>query len=71
MKLDKLHSKILEHLQRNARISNTAIAKEVGISSPAVTERIKKLEDAGLKSHIMFSGLSKEERDSTMSDFRE
>ena len=41
MKLDTIHSKILEQLQINARISNTAIAKQVGISSPAVTERIK------------------------------
>ena len=48
MKLDKIHSKILEQLQRNARVSNTAIAKQVGISSPAVTERIKKLEDSGI-----------------------
>jgi Lrp/AsnC family leucine-responsive transcriptional regulator len=48
MKLDTLHSQILEQLQRNARISNTAIAHQVGISSPAVTERIKKLEDAGI-----------------------
>ena len=45
MKLDALHSEILEQLQRNARVSNTAIAHQVGISSPAVTERIKKLED--------------------------
>jgi len=48
MKLDAIHSKILEQLQLNARISNTAIAKQVGISSPAVTERIKKLEDLGI-----------------------
>ena len=48
MKLDTIHSKILEQLQINARISNTAIAKQVGISSPAVTERIKKLEDSGV-----------------------
>jgi len=48
MKLDTIHSKILEQLQINARISNTAIAKQVGISSPAVTERIKKLEDLGV-----------------------
>ena len=48
MKLDALHSEILEQLQRNARVSNTAIAHQVGISSPAVTERIKKLEDAGI-----------------------
>ena len=48
MKLDTIHSKILEQLQINARISNTAIAKQVGISSPTVTERIKKLEDSGV-----------------------
>ena len=48
MKIDTIHSKILEQLQLNARISNTAIAKQVGISSPAVTERIKKLEDLGI-----------------------
>ena len=48
MKLDALHSKILEQLQRNARVSNTSIANQVGITSPAVTERIKKLEDAGI-----------------------
>ena len=34
MKLDVLHSKILEQLQYNARVSNTAIANLVGISSP-------------------------------------
>ena len=46
MKLDIIHSKILELLQRNARISNTAIAKQVGISSPSVAERISRLEDS-------------------------
>lgn len=45
MKLDSIHSKILIFLQKNARISNTEIAKQVGISSPAVSERIKKMED--------------------------
>ena len=29
MKIDGLHSKILEQLQHNARISNTAIANKV------------------------------------------
>ena len=35
-------------MQKNARISNTEIAKQVGISSPAVSERIKKMEDMGV-----------------------
>ncbi|MEM9680766.1 MAG: Lrp/AsnC family transcriptional regulator, partial [Bacteroidota bacterium] len=34
------------HLQRNARLSNAEIGRRVGISSPAVAERIKKMEDA-------------------------
>ena len=46
MKLDIIHSQILELLQKNARISNTAIAKQVGILSPSVAERISRLEDS-------------------------
>lgn len=45
MKLDNIHAKILNALQSNARISNTQIAASVGISSAAVAERIKKMED--------------------------
>src|SRR5210317_1473188 len=48
MKLDNLNWKILNSLQKNARQSNTEIAKQVGISSPAVAERIRKMEDLGI-----------------------
>lgn len=48
MKLDTLNWKILQHLQQNARIPNSEIGRRVGISSPAVSERIKKMEDAGV-----------------------
>ncbi|NCO63626.1 MAG: Lrp/AsnC family transcriptional regulator [Flavobacteriales bacterium] len=48
MMLDSLNWKILKCLQENARQSNVAIGKKVGISSPAVSERIKKMEDAGI-----------------------
>ena len=48
MYLDTINKKILKLLQQNAKLSNTAIGNEVGISSPAVSERIKKMEDAGL-----------------------
>jgi Lrp/AsnC family leucine-responsive transcriptional regulator len=48
MKVDSINWKILELLQTNARRSNTEIANRVGISSPAVAERIRKLEDAGI-----------------------
>ena len=48
MKLDNIHAKILTTLQSNARISNTQIAASVGISSAAVAERIKKMEDCSV-----------------------
>lgn len=48
MKIDALNRKILKHLQQNARISNAEIGRQVGITSPAVNERIKKMEDAGI-----------------------
>ena len=48
MKLDDVNWKILNCLQQNARQSNTEIAKKVGITSPAVAERIRKMEDAGI-----------------------
>ena len=48
MKLDSLNWEILALLQGNARLSNAAIGRQVGISSPAVSERIKKMEDAGV-----------------------
>lgn len=46
MSVDNLNWKILKCLQENARMSNAEIGRRVGISSPAVSERIKKMEDA-------------------------
>ena len=48
MKLDEINWKILKCLQNNARQSNTDIAKQVNITSPAVAERIRKMEDLGI-----------------------
>ncbi|WP_242203761.1 Lrp/AsnC family transcriptional regulator [Aestuariivivens insulae] len=48
MVLDDLNTKILRCLQENARQSNAEIGRQVGISSPAVSERIKKMEDLGI-----------------------
>lgn len=48
MKIDGLNRKILKHLQDNARQSNAEIGRKVGITSQAVGERIKKMEDAGI-----------------------
>ncbi len=46
MFIDVLNWQILKCLQQNARMSNVDIGKKVGLSSPAVSERIKKMEDA-------------------------
>jgi Lrp/AsnC family leucine-responsive transcriptional regulator len=46
--MDSINKHILKCLQKNARQSNVAIGRQVGISSPAVAERIKKMEDAGI-----------------------
>ena len=48
MIIDALNTKILKCLQQNARLSNAEIGRQVGISSPAVSERIKKMEDIGV-----------------------
>ncbi|HLV38924.1 Lrp/AsnC family transcriptional regulator [Xanthomarina sp.] len=48
MSLDQLNWKILNCLQSNSRLSNAEIGRQVGISSPAVSERIKKMEDLGI-----------------------
>ncbi len=48
MSVDSLNWKILKCLQQNARMSNAEIGRRVGVSSPAVGERIKKMEDADI-----------------------
>ncbi len=48
MKIDDLSWAILDRLQKNARASFSDIGREIGLSSPAVAERVKKMEDAGV-----------------------
>ncbi len=48
MELDKTSWSILACLQENARASFADIGREVGLSAPAVAERMIKLEDAGI-----------------------
>ncbi|MBW1295625.1 AsnC family transcriptional regulator [Aquimarina litoralis] len=48
MIMDDTNWKILQLLQENARLSNAEIGRNVGLSSPAVAERIKKMEDVGV-----------------------
>lgn len=46
--LDGTSWRILKILQENARIPFKELGKQVGLSSPAVTERVRRLEDAGI-----------------------
>ena len=46
--LDELNLAILQELLTNARISNTEIGRRVGLSAPAVADRIQKMEEAGI-----------------------
>jgi len=46
--LDKLDWKILIELQKNARVSASEIGRQVGLTTPAVANRIAKMEEAGL-----------------------
>lgn len=47
-KVDAINWEILRQLQLNARISMKALGKIVGLTAPAVVERIKKMEDVGI-----------------------
>lgn len=46
--MDKINREILDILQQNGRISFADLGKKVHLSAPAATERVKKLEDAGV-----------------------
>jgi len=48
LELDDIDLGILSILQDNCRTSLTKIGEQVGLSSPSVLERVKKLEDGGL-----------------------
>ena len=45
---DATNLKLLEELQRDARLSLAELGRRVGLSSPAVAERLKRLEDEGV-----------------------
>src|SRR5215470_5715604 len=46
--LDTIGWEIVRALQENARLSFKALGRRVGLSPPAVAERVRKLEDAGV-----------------------
>ena len=46
--MDTINWSILAELQKNARAPFAEIGRKVGLTSPAVAERVKKMEDAGI-----------------------
>jgi Lrp/AsnC family leucine-responsive transcriptional regulator len=46
--IDEIDRKILGVLQREARVSYAELGRRVGLTTPAVIERVRKLEDAGV-----------------------
>lgn len=46
--LDGIDKGILSELQADARISYAELGRRVGLTTPAVIERVRKLEDAGI-----------------------
>jgi Lrp/AsnC family leucine-responsive transcriptional regulator len=47
-KIDDINKKILHRLQLNSRESFASIGRVVGLTPPAVAERVKKMEDLGI-----------------------
>ncbi|MCE2612760.1 Lrp/AsnC family transcriptional regulator [Flavobacteriaceae bacterium D16] len=47
-KIDDINKKILQRLQQNSRESFASIGRVVGLTPPAVAERVKKMEDLGI-----------------------
>jgi Lrp/AsnC family leucine-responsive transcriptional regulator len=46
--IDGVNVKILRELQGDPRLTMSELARRVGMSSPAVTERVRQLEDTGV-----------------------
>lgn len=46
--MDAIDLKIIQILQKQGRITNSDLAKRVGLSAPSVLERVRKLEEAGI-----------------------
>jgi Lrp/AsnC family leucine-responsive transcriptional regulator len=46
--LDAVNVRLLNELQGNPRLSMSELARRVGMSAPAVTERVQRLEGAGV-----------------------
>ena len=46
--LDDVNLRILSELRRDPRLTMAALGRLIGMSSPAVTERVRRLEEVGV-----------------------
>lgn len=46
--IDAVNVRVLQELQRDPRLTMSELGRRVGMSSPAVTERVRRLEEAGV-----------------------
>src|SRR4051794_31984440 len=46
--IDPINRRLLEELQGNARLTMAELGRRVGLSAPAVAERVQRLEEAGV-----------------------
>lgn len=46
--IDATNRRVLEELQRDPRLTMSELGRRVGMSSPAVTERVRRLEESGV-----------------------
>ncbi|MED4462560.1 Lrp/AsnC family transcriptional regulator [Metabacillus fastidiosus] len=46
--MDSVDREILMYMQEDAKLSMTSIGKLIGMSQPAITERVKRLEEQGI-----------------------
>jgi Lrp/AsnC family transcriptional regulator, leucine-responsive regulatory protein len=46
--IDTVNLRILEELQQDPRVTMSELGRRIGMSSPAVTERVCRLEEAGV-----------------------
>lgn len=47
-RIDRVDWQLLIELQRNARLSFTELGRRVGLTAPAVAERVRRMEEAGI-----------------------
>lgn len=46
--IDEVNLRVLEELQRDPRLTMSELGRRIGMSSPAVTERVRRLEESGV-----------------------